>query len=664
MTTSRHPRQRKRASPELSGAPSTRNADASTSGLRHRLTGRCFGWGLVGIALFAFFGLAWWAGSPLGTEKRIGSDDSAHSQTNLTPDPPLTAFEASSPFLNTGAGAKFVGSEACRECHADEHASYHLTGMGRATSLVELSREPPDGGFDHPLSHRRFEVRRREEQIWHRELWLDEGREEVVLSEYPVKYVVGSGNHSLSYLVEEDGFLMESPITWYTATKSWGISPGYDQAEHKSFERETGESCLGCHVGSLETLDRSMHRVNIREGAISCEQCHGPGSIHVAHRTKSARDLISSDEIDYTIVNPRHLSRALSEAICEQCHLQSAASILRQGTKLADFRPGERMEKFRLNFRLSSAKSQMTVVGHAEQMHLSRCYQGSESFSCLTCHHPHATTLPDSAAYNAICQRCHAPARCGLPEDVRREQSPEDDCVHCHMPKTETNIPHFAFTHHRVGIHRPESIEPPPSSTTEDSAGTLVPFGDLSRIGARERQRAFGLAFIEASTRETSPAVQSQYLRQAMSLLTQLPTSDQPDGTVAAWLARLRSDAGMKDAASYAEQALADPTLAGQDRCNALFLLADARFRAGQYESALSYLQELQTLRRHSLQWLMQAACEERLGRSEDAVNSLVKAVHINPRLTDVHQHLADVFRQRGDTARADYYARRARRSR
>src|SRR5438034_10525188 len=44
---------------------------------------------------------------------------------------PLTSI-SSSPYLNTGANAHYVGSDACRKCHEDRHASFRRTGMGRS----------------------------------------------------------------------------------------------------------------------------------------------------------------------------------------------------------------------------------------------------------------------------------------------------------------------------------------------------------------------------------------------------------------------------------------------------------------------------------------------------------------------------------------------------
>src|SRR4051794_26264138 len=64
------------------------------------------------------------------------------------PVPPVSA----SPFRNTRPDVAYVGSARCRACHADEHASFGHTGMGRSMAPVDLAREPPDAAFDHPKS--------------------------------------------------------------------------------------------------------------------------------------------------------------------------------------------------------------------------------------------------------------------------------------------------------------------------------------------------------------------------------------------------------------------------------------------------------------------------------------------------------------------------------
>src|SRR5262249_23088092 len=133
--------------------------------------------GLLGVALLATGLIAcWrlWEKAPTG-------------EAELFPLPPLSP----SPFLNTTPEAHYVGSEACRSCHPDRDVSFRRTGMGRSMALVDPAREPPDAAFDHPPSKRRYQVQRREGQLWHRELLLGGGTKEVLLAEHPLKYVVG-----------------------------------------------------------------------------------------------------------------------------------------------------------------------------------------------------------------------------------------------------------------------------------------------------------------------------------------------------------------------------------------------------------------------------------------------------------------------------------------
>jgi hypothetical protein len=108
------------------------------------------------------------------------------------PLPPVSA----SPYLNTGPDAAYVGSAGCQGCHQERHATFRTTGMGRSMAVVEPDREPADADFDHPPSGRRYEVRRRDGRMWHRELLRGGGPGEVLLAEHPVEYVVGSGRHS------------------------------------------------------------------------------------------------------------------------------------------------------------------------------------------------------------------------------------------------------------------------------------------------------------------------------------------------------------------------------------------------------------------------------------------------------------------------------------
>ena len=241
-----------------------------------------------------------------------------------------TAFElpvpeaATSPYLNTKNSATYVGSEACIRCHEDEHASYLATTHSRSMSEV-----PPDGQgtpagiVEHQLSHRRFDVILSNNEMRHRESLRTADGDLLLLSEFPVKYRIGSGKAAYTYVAEDDGFLVESPVTWYATKQKWDMSPGFDKPLHSSFRRVVNDGCLYCHTGSVSPIGSSRERLQIHELAIGCERCHGPGSLHIElHASNSG----SSTGPDLSIVNPARLSRELQEAVCQQCHLMGDAA--------------------------------------------------------------------------------------------------------------------------------------------------------------------------------------------------------------------------------------------------------------------------------------------------------------------------------------------------
>ena len=216
---------------------------------------------------------------------------------------------------------------------------------------------------------------------------------------------------------------MQSPATWYAAKGVWDLAPGYDDPKQPGFTRGIGAECLFCHTGRSETVGKSTHRMHVAEAAVSCERCHGPGSLH-AERHEGRGGKIPASDVDYTIVNPVRLSRELAEAICQQCHLETDVPVAVRGRSMADYRPGLRGQDFRQVYVFEETTQAMTVVGHVEQMHQSRCYQESETFSCLTCHNPHDEPTPKDAVahYNAVCMSCHPPAKCTVkPESAGRK---------------------------------------------------------------------------------------------------------------------------------------------------------------------------------------------------------------------------------------------------
>lgn len=540
------------------------------------------------------------------------------TKTHESKDFPLPPI-ATSQFQNTNRDVKYVGSDACVACHAKETDSFRQTGMGISTALVDPSKEPPDGEFTHAKSGHRYQVFRKDGQLWHRD--IDPAQNNKV-TEYPVKYVIGSGINARTYAIEDKGFLAESPLTWYSKPDQWNLSPGYDLPQNKGFEREISVGCLFCHAGRANAIDNSMQRIQIHEAAIGCERCHGPGELHVANRT----DGVNKEGVDYTIVNPPHLDRERAEAICQQCHLHIEATVPIRGRSASDFRPGLLLSDFRQDYQFETSAQGMNVVGHVEQMHLSKCYINTSTLTCTTCHNPHDFPKPEQRVqyYRNVCTQCHELEKCTVDPQLRQQQSPDNDCIKCHMPTAKTEIQHVAFTHHRIGIHKD-------SKTINNHAiGTeLTPWNANNGLSSIDQELTLGLAYAQLAMLKPERAM--QYNGKAVRTLMKVHKSGLDDPVLNSVLARLELDNGRADARAIADQALASSSIRPEDRCVSLFVAAATRLGANQPKEALPLLKELVRSRRYAIDWAMLSEAEKMLGHTEEANKAIQEAHRINP---------------------------------
>jgi hypothetical protein len=155
-------------------------------------------------------------------------------------------------------------------------------------------------------------------------------------AEYPVEYVIGSGNAAFGYLIRVGDSVYQSPIAYYTKRGDWDMAPGMESHPSPDFDRPVLPECLWCHAGEPNPVSSSQNRYGdpmLDVEGISCERCHGPSARHL---TKPSTE---------TIVNPARLAPILRESICEQCHLGGEQRVLHPGKTFGDFQPGMELEE-------------------------------------------------------------------------------------------------------------------------------------------------------------------------------------------------------------------------------------------------------------------------------------------------------------------------------
>jgi len=370
----------------------------------------------------------------------------------------VTASElaARSPYKNTRPGVRYVGDESCVRCHREIAETYRQHPMGH--SLAPIAQAQPRGGDEQsgrPLFKAQgleYSIEQREGRLIHQESRRDQAGRIIARNEAEVQYVLGSGKRGLSYLIEREGFLVQSPINWYSQAGQWGLSPGYEDLNYH-FDRPVQAGCLYCHTNRVEPEGGALNRYKppiFRGYAIGCERCHGPGELHTASP-------LLIDGKDLTIVNPAALAPSLRDAVCEQCHLTGAQRVERLGFHSEDYRPGLPLHEFWTVLEADSNKARSKFVGQVEQMHASRCFQASQgALGCISCHDPHRLPSPAERVlfYQRRCLECHVDHGCTLAPSVRVKQSKDDDCTSCHMQRSTTfDIPHTAMTDHRILRH-------------------------------------------------------------------------------------------------------------------------------------------------------------------------------------------------------------------
>ncbi len=530
-----------------------------------------------------------------------------------------------SPYRNLQPEVEYVGDQVCQKCHDDICQSYHGHPMGRSLVPAALlgavkAAEVKATAFD--VQGLRYTVECRDGHMFHRETARDFRGKLIGEREEEVAYAVGSGKRGHSFLVNDKGYLFLSPIGWYARKKTWDLSPGYAE-NNLHFDRPITLSCLFCHCQHVEPVENTSNRYRqplFQQLAIGCERCHGPGQLHVQSRRRNDGLMADTDD---TIVNPARLEPALREAVCQQCHLQGQTGVQRRGRQMFDFRPGMPLQLFRSVFVWSPGRApRQKAVGQVEQMYSSRCFRSSGGkLGCISCHDPHREPEPAEKIdyFRKRCLNCHeSKTPCRLPLAARLSQ--RDDCIRCHMPSLNTDIPHSSATDHRIR-RRPEVDESLSQRLAPRQAGEglIVNFyQDTLQAGDAEAERDYGIALMNLAA-------------------GQLPPEDIKDWLVEQALPRLVGAVDRAPDDSDAWEALGFAQLLQGRPAESLKSFETVLNRTPLRETALSRA----------------ASVAEQLGRRSEALELWRRVIEVNPWQWQYHYHRAQIRFEMGEWANA-----------
>jgi tetratricopeptide (TPR) repeat protein len=346
------------------------------------------------------------------------------------------------------AEATFVGRQACVNCHRDEseafRGSHHDLAMDLATD------ETVRGDFN-DLTFQHDGITSRFFRDGDRFMVNTEGPTGK-LEDFQVKYVFG-WEPLQQYMVEFDrpanlpedqlARLQVLRLSWDTEQQEWfylrppdvdeKLDPD-DPLHWTGIAQRWQTMCAECHSTNLKRNfdpQSGRYHTTFSEIDVSCESCHGPGSLHV--ELANSRSLFWDRHHGYGLARLKGDDAEPQLQTCAPCHS-------RRGVMNANFRPGD---KFTDHYALESLnpdtyhvdgqiKDEVYVYGSFIQ---SKMYH--KGIRCTDCHDPHSLKLKHSG--NETCTSCHQHAAGKYDVPSHHHHNPGTAgamCVDCHMPHT------------------------------------------------------------------------------------------------------------------------------------------------------------------------------------------------------------------------------------
>lgn len=309
---------------------------------------------IISVLLIASLALLGCAG-PAGPEGPAGPAGPAGPEGPQGPEGPEGPAGEAGEAAEAVAGAEYVGKETCAKCHEEIASVFNMSGHAYKLNPV-VDGQPPEYPFT--------EVTELPEGY----TWDD------------IAYVIGGYNWKARF-VDKEGYVItglpgtrgdgnEDYVSQYNfANPVVGNEAGwvpYHPGEEKPY------SCGPCHTTGYSAWPPDAHQNDMpgivgtwAEPGITCERCHGPGSLHAE--------------------NPHGVALEIDRdsAQCGECHLRGAPE---------------------------SVNVSGGFIKHHEQYE--ELFQSKHiTLDCVTCHDPHASVVQLRKAGEQTtrtqCENCH-----------------------------------------------------------------------------------------------------------------------------------------------------------------------------------------------------------------------------------------------------------------
>lgn len=367
--------------------------------------------------------------------------------------------------LPEGETATYVGREECARCHEEEMKLWAGSDHDRAMDLA--TPETVLGNFDNQeFTHQKdgedgfrgvtSKLFRRDDEFF---VTTDGPTGE--METYPIKYVFGV-RPLQQYLIEfPDGRVQCLPITWDTENERWyhlypdEDIPAGDVLHWTGPLQNWNYMCAECHSTNLLknfNLKDNTYKTTWSEIDVSCETCHGPGSLHV--KLADSKGIFPDRRYGYGLPRLKDPDSRVEVEMCAPCHSRRRVVYpnFRDNRPLPDG-PGQKFLDYYvpelLDGNLYHADGQILEEDYVYGSFIqSKMY--AKGVRCTDCHDPHTarlkTTDPsapwDTPPDNRLCTDCHMGTHPAGEYDTQAHHHHPDSsqpgtlCVECHMPET------------------------------------------------------------------------------------------------------------------------------------------------------------------------------------------------------------------------------------